>query len=384
MTSLLNADKYKNIIYEIIIILALLRITPLNGVGVGEIFLISSINYFVLFISILLFILRKDIHINNLYFCISVFVIIDYYINPTLLNDTLIRIGFLIVGYSYYCHVMDSQYAPSRYFYFVSFSIYSLQILYLYYLEIPNLDSYIAGWIYNGFDVGISKAQMSTLLAFVSIYIYVSRKYFLFFILILISWPILIESRSVISTTISILIIYNSILVLKRLKLGIFLAVIFLSLLVSYSLYVGKFDRLHSYMISFDLIKENIFGIGLRQYYHFASNNFDALNIKYHDYLNDGDVIYLGAESMFADMIATQGIFGIITLVIYFYIFLSSLKKYKYLNANELSILLIWGFLILIGIGSDHSHIDLLFFIIFGIVCGIKFKENSSLNKILC
>ena len=70
---------------------------------------------------------------------------------------------------------------------------------------------------------------------------------------------------------------------------------------------------------------------------------------------------------MFADLIATEGLFGMLTIFIYFYISYILLLNYINLNNSNRFIALSWTYLVFIGIGSDHTHIDALFFVILGL-----------------
>ena len=92
-------------------------------------------------------------------------------------------------------------------------------------------------------------------------------------------------------------------------------------------------------------------------------------------------MFFVGAESMYADLIATRGIFGIIIILVYLSVFIMGALKYKLLEPMEQFIILFWGYLVFVGIGSDHTHIDTLFYISLGSACAIYYRNNE-LNKV--
>jgi len=303
--------------------------------------------------------------------------ILDFVINPVVTYEFFIRFSFLLSGYLYcsFFSISDRSF-PSWPWTLVIF-IYLSELIFLYYLQTPKIifpdgePNNYNSWLWQGFEYGISKAHIATLLSITVFYLLVFKKYKTLVIILLISWPLILTSRSSISSCIALCLFHIIALNFNSYKIGIFTIFAFLSSLVTYSLFVGSFDRLHSYIIAFRLIKSDIFGIGLRNYYSYTSYNQDRLLLELSDYLSGADMFFNSTESMFADLIATRGIFGIMILFMYVAIFFLTAKKYKLLEPIERFILLFWGFLVFVGIGSDHTHLDALFFISLGSAAGL-------------
>lgn len=371
--------KIKNI-FATMFLLSIFRVTFLKEIIIFDIGLTSYVNYLITFLTIFIIIYIGKFRYNKVMTLMIILLIIDFLLNHVSIYAFLIRMSFVLSGYLFFSFYSNKESYFSQWPIKVTIIIYLLEMSILYYMQIPGLDTYLHGWIYNGNELGIAKAQLATLLVITIIYLLVHHNYYILMTVLLISWPLLLIARASISACFALCFFHVIALKFNSIKTGLLSIFVILSSLVSYSVYLGSFDRMHSYVLAINVLKNDISGLGLRNYYNYTTNNIEQLKFELAKYLKHDDMFFVGAESMYADLIATRGIFGIIIILAYLIVFITGVQKYKFLEPMEQFIILFWGYLFFVGIGSDHTHIDTLFYLSLGCACAVSYRSKKLIS----
>ena len=311
----------------------------------------------------------------------------------SLLNVTLSTFGsiyYSAIYFSFVCSALVAYNSDRRYGFahpeWVAATLFVGaigQMLFLYATAgIPSMDSYFGGWVFQGYPFGITKASLGVFASLCVLWALAHSRYLTFLALLILFSPLFLSTRTI---SVVLVLLVAAHLLGRISKSGSYIGPLCWGLMlatIAGTVFAGTFDRLPSYAIGLDLLLSTFWGIGHRQYAPFIYENFDALNAYYQHLMSPGITqVFIGAESMYADLLATHGVLSIPIFGAFFYTMAATFRSYRRMTAFERWVTLTWAFLMLGGIAQDLTHLNFLFYLIFGLAVSAAYKYREATSS---